>query len=246
MRFDILTIFPGLVEAALSEGLLRRALDSGVVEIGVHDLRDWSADRHRKVDDTPFGGGGGMLMRPEPLFAAVEDLRARRAGSPAIGPDRTVLLCPQGRRLDQPLVREIAGSGGRLILLCGRYEGVDERVREHLVDAEVSIGDYVLSGGELPALVLVEAVTRLLPGALGRADSAVCDSFTANRLDFPHYTRPAEFRGWKVPDVLLSGDHEAVATWRREMALRRTASRRPDLLTRTSHQTAPGGAGSKR
>jgi tRNA (guanine37-N1)-methyltransferase len=204
------------------------------------------------VDDTPFGGGGGMILRAEPLFAVVEDLRVRRTAEASAakgtdaGPDRTFLLCPQGRRLDQAFVRELAGQGGRLILLCGRYEGVDERVREHLADGAISIGDYVLSGGEFPALVLVEAVTRLLPGALGRADSALCDSFTENRLDFPHYTRPAEFRGWKAPEVLLSGDHEAVAAWRREKALERTELRRPDLLTFENKQTAPEGAGSKR
>jgi tRNA (guanine37-N1)-methyltransferase len=262
MRFDIVTIFPSMVEAAFAEGMLKRAREAGVIEASVHDLRDWSADRHRKVDDQPFGGGGGMVLRPEPLFAAVEDLRSRaRERSEAAGTDpdapRTavVLLCPQGRKLDQPEVRRLSTDYDHLILLCGRYEGVDERVRLHLADLEISIGDYVLSGGEIPALVVIESVTRLLPGALGRAESAISDSFTGDLLDFPQYTRPAGFRGWDVPEVLRSGDHESVARWRRAQALERTLVRRPDLRdgSRTTDETrenaflsAPQGAAQKR
>jgi tRNA (guanine37-N1)-methyltransferase len=241
MKFDIVTIFPASVRAAISEGMLRRACDKGVVEIEVHDLRDWSPDRHRKVDDVPFGGGGGMVLRPEPLFAAVEAIR----GPAPVAGTTVALMCPQGRRFDQAEARRLAEASGRMILLCGRYEGVDERVREELVDLEISIGDYVLSGGELPALVVVEAVTRLLPGALGRADSALQDSFSEGILDFPHYTRPAEFRGLRVPDVLLSGDHEAVAAWRREKALERTMERRPDLMSGKS-SAVPAGTAPKR
>jgi len=237
MRFDVLTIFPSLVRGAMAEGLLRRALDARLIEVGVHDLRDWSRDPHHKVDDQPFGGGGGMVMQPEPFFLAVEELESRE---PEVE-TTVILMCPQGRPLDQAAVRTLSATGRRLMILCGRYEGVDERVREHLVDLEISIGDYVLSGGEIPALVLIEAITRLLPGALGCSESAAADSFSEGILDFPHYTRPAEFRGWKVPDVLRSGDHRAIAMWRREMALRRTIERRPDLVN-TISAAAPGGA----
>jgi tRNA (guanine37-N1)-methyltransferase len=248
MRFDIVTIFPAMVREAFREGLLHRAREKGLIDVKVHDLRDWSTDRHRTVDDTPFGGGGGMVLRPEPIFAAVEALKARPTGSGRAGEnERTVvaLMCPQGRRLDQKEVRRLSEECDRLIMICGRYEGVDERVREHLVDLEISIGDYVLSGGELPALVVVEAVTRLIPGALGRSDSALQDSFSSGLLDFPHYTRPAEFRGWRVPDVLLSGDHGAVARWRREKSIERTRQRRPDLVSGAS-SAAPDGAAIKR
>jgi len=233
MKFDIVTIFPSMVRGALSEGLLCRARERGVIEVDVHDLRDWSADKHRKVDDSPFGGGGGMVLRPGPLFEAVEAVLGTGGGcSPAEREPGTAvaLMCPQGRRFDQAEAARLSRECRRLVLLCGRYEGVDERVREHLVDLEISIGDYVLSGGEIPALAVVEAVTRLLPGALGRAESAMEDSFSDGLLDCPHYTRPAEFRSWAVPDVLVSGDHEAVARWRREQAYERTAKRRPDLL----------------
>jgi len=230
-----------MVKAALTEGLLLRAIEKGIISVKVHDLRDWSMDRHRKVDDLPFGGGGGMVFRPEPLFAAVEQIKAASGATPAA----VVLMCPQGRRLDQKEIRRLSAEYERLILLCGRYEGIDERVRQHLVDLEISIGDHVLSGGELPALIVVEAVTRLLPGAIGRAECAVQDSFSEGLLDYPHYTRPAEFRGWRVPEVLLSGDHEAIARWRREKSLERTAQRRPDLLA-GGNPSVPAGTGSKR
>jgi len=241
MKFEIVTIFPLMVKAALTEGLLLRAIEKEIISVKVHDLRDWSMDRHRKVDDLPFGGGGGMVFRPEPLFAAVEQIKAASGETPAA----VVLMCPQGRRLDQKEIRRLSAEYERLILLCGRYEGIDERVRQHLVDLEISIGDYVLSGGELPALIVVEAVTRLLPGAIGRAECAVQDSFSEGLLDYPHYTRPAEFRGWRVPEVLLSGDHEAIARWRREKSLERTAQRRPDLLA-GGNPSVPAGTGSKR
>ncbi len=228
MIFDIVTVFPSLVETGVSEGMLARAAAAGVVQVRAHDLRQFSGNRWGKVDDAPFGGGGGMLLRPEPFFEAVEAIRAQ---GPA-GRTAVALLCPQGRRLDQAEVTRFTRDYDRMILLCGRYEGVDERVRQELCDLEISIGDYVLTGGEIPALVVVEAVARLLPGALGCADSAAADSFVDGILDFPQYTRPAEYRGLKVPDVLLSGDHAAVAAWRREQARERTRARRPDLLER--------------
>ena len=221
MRIDVLTIFPGILEAPLRESLLGRAIAAGLVDVLVHDIRDFTTDPHRQVDDEPFGGGPGMVMKPEPVFAAVESL----------GPDRgrTILLSPAGRRLDQALVRELADDP-RLVLICGRYEGVDERVAEGLRAEEISIGDYVLSGGELPALVLIEAVTRLIPGVIGREESHERDSFEDGLLDHPHYTRPAEFRGMAVPEVLRSGDHAAVERWRRAAAVEKTRRMRPDLL----------------
>ncbi len=226
MRIDIVTIFPEMVRAPLETSIVARARTEGIVEIEVHDLRAWTEDRHRSVDDAPYGGGAGMVMRPEPLFRCVEQLRAE------VGPrGRTVLLSPQGRLLDHTLTRELSNAD-RLILLCGRYEGFDERVRLYLADDEISIGDYVLGGGELPALVMVEAVVRLLPGALGSVASLDEESHTAGLLEYPQYTRPREFRGWSVPEVLLSGDHAAIARWRRAERLRRTAARRPDLLER--------------
>ena len=224
MRIDIVTIFPEMVRAPLETSIVARARQAGIVEIVVHDLRDWTEDRHRSVDDAPYGGGAGMVMRPEPLFRCVEQLRAEAAP-----PGRAVLLTPQGRPLSHDLARELSGME-RLILLCGRYEGVDERVRSHLADDEISIGDYVLGGGELPALVLVEAVVRLLPGALGSAASLEEESHVGGLLEYPQYTRPPEFRGWAVPEVLLSGNHAEIARWRRAERVRRTAARRPDLL----------------
>jgi tRNA (guanine37-N1)-methyltransferase len=222
MRIDVFTIFPAILDPALGESLLGRAIDAGVLLVRVHDIRAFTHDRHRQVDDEPFGGGPGMVMRPEPMVAAVESLGADRG--------RTLLLSPAGRRLDQPLVRELAAEP-RLVLICGRYEGVDERVIEVLGAEEVSIGDYVLSGGELPALVVIEAVTRLVPGVIGREASHRQDSFgEGGILDHPHYTRPREFRGLEVPEVLLSGDHAAVERWRREAALEKTRRNRPDLL----------------
>lgn len=221
MRIDVVTIFPGILEGPLRESLLGRAIGSGVVEVHLHDPRDQVRDRHRQVDDEPFGGGPGMVMKPEPIFAAVE----------ALGPDRgrTILLSPAGRRLDRELVHELAVEP-RLTLICGRYEGVDERVVEGLGAEEVSIGDYVLSGGEVPALVLIEAVTRLLPGVIGREESHERDSFEDGMLDHPHYTRPAEFRGMRVPEVLLSGNHAEIERWRRVAAREKTRRNRPDLL----------------
>ena len=228
MQIDVITIFPPLLAGAFEHSIIRRARDRGIVELHVHDLRDYTDDRHRTVDDYPYGGGAGMVMKPEPWFRAVETLRSDDS------PGRTLLLTPQGQRLDQALARRLAQED-RLILLCGRYEGVDERVREHLVDEEISIGDYVLSGGEPAAVVLVDALVRLQPGALGSPQSTVEESFSAGLLEYPQYTRPPEFRGWRVPDVLLSGDHGAVERWRRERQIERTRARRPDLLPDSLH-----------
>jgi tRNA (guanine37-N1)-methyltransferase len=223
MRIDIVSIFPDMFTSPFSYGLVKRAREAGVVGISVHNLRDFAHDKHRTVDDYPFGGGPGMVMKPEPVFEAVESLR--RPGSCA------VLLSPQGRLFTQEVAREMAGRE-HLILLCGRYEGVDERVAQHLADEELSVGDYILSGGEVAALAVVEAVVRLLPGALGSALSLEEDSLGEGLLEYPQYTRPALFRGLGVPQVLLSGDHAQVRRWRREQALERTFKRRPDLLAR--------------
>lgn len=222
MRVDILTIFPEIFESPLKASLLGKAINQGIVDVRIHDIRDYTTDKHRQVDDESFGGGPGMVMKPEPVFAAVE----------AIGDDakRTLLLSPAGRRLDQDLARELAAEPW-LVLICGRYEGVDERVAEGLPAEEVSIGDYVLSGGEVPALVVLETVTRLLPGVVGRTESIEQDSFEKGLLDHPHYTRPQDFRGMTVPDVLVSGNHAAIEEWRREEALRKTRRNRPDLLS---------------
>jgi tRNA (guanine37-N1)-methyltransferase len=218
---DVITIFPELVSGPLHASLLGKAVEAGVIEVRVHDLREHTDDPHRSVDDTPFGGGPGMVMRPDVWFQAVESLDPDRG--------RVILLSPAGRRLDQPFVRELAGEA-HLTLLCGRYEGVDERVAEGLPAEEVSIGDYVVSGGELPALVLIEAVTRLVPGVIGREASHEQDSFgELGLLDHPHYTRPREFRGMAVPDVLLGGNHAEIDAWRREAARRKTRHNRPDL-----------------
>ncbi len=223
MRIDVVTIFPPLLAGAFEHSIIRRARDRGIVDLHVHDLRDHTDDRHRTVDDYPYGGGAGMVMKPEPWFRAVESLRVHG------NPGRAVLLSPQGKPLNQPLVQRLAADD-RLIILCGRYEGVDERVRVHLADEEISIGDYILSGGEPAAAVLVDAVVRLQPGALGSSESTVEESFSENLLEYPQYTRPPEFRGWRVPDILLSGDHGAVERWRRERQIERTRTRRPDLL----------------
>lgn len=224
MRIDVITIFPPLLAGAFEHSIIKRARDRAIVELHVHDLRDYTDDRHRTVDDYPYGGGAGMVMKPEPWFRAVESLRGHD------NPGQAVLLTPQGQRLDQALARRLARED-RLIILCGRYEGVDERVREHLVNEEISIGDYVLSGGEPAAVVLVDALVRLQPGALGSPQSTVEESFSAGLLEYPQYTRPPEFRGWRVPDILLSGDHGAVERWRRERQIERTRARRPDLLS---------------
>ena len=224
-RIDVVTLFPGMLTGVLSESMLRVARDRGAVDIRVVDLRDYTEGRHRVADDYPFGGGGGMVLKPEPLFGAVEALRG-----PA---GHVVLLCPQGRTFTQMDASRLAKET-HLVLLCGHYEGVDERVRAHLVDEDLSIGDYVLTGGELPAMVVLDAVVRLLPGVLGDPDGAARESFAGGRLDYPQYTRPAEYRGLRVPEILLSGDHGRIAQWRRREAFRRTLARRPDLL-----ETAP-------
>jgi len=224
VRIDVVTIFPGIFESPLRESLLGRAIQTGLVDVRVHDLRDAAADKHRQVDDESYGGGPGMVMKPEPVFAAVEALGA--------GERRTLLLSPAGRRLDQALVRELAAEPW-LVVICGRYEGVDERVVEGLPAEEVSIGDYVVAGGEVPALVVLEAVTRLVPGVIGRGESHEQDSFgEEGLLDHPHYTRPAEFRGMQVPETLLSGNHAEIERWRRDAALEKTRRNRPDLLER--------------
>ncbi len=229
--FEVFTLFPQVFEPYLETSILQRARQRGLVQVNLYNLRDWTTDRHRTVDDVPYGGGGGMIMKPEPIFAAVEAV----LGAPPRCP--LILLSPQGRLFNQRMAIELALGGfqhpqkpRRLGLLCGRYEGVDERVRLHLVTDEISIGDYVLSGGELAALVVIDAVTRCLPGALGDPDAAWDDSHASGLLEYPHYTRPPEFRGWKVPAVLLSGDHGRIARWRRQQALLRTWQRRPDLL----------------
>jgi len=226
VKIDIITIFPAMVEAALAEGVVGRAGDRGLIDVRVRDLRDYTADRHRSVDDVPYGGGPGMVMKPEPLFAAVEAVEAERGR-----PSAVLLMSPQGQVLTDAMARRLAGLD-HVTLICGRYEGVDERVSETLVTDEVSIGDYVLTGGELPALVVVDAMVRLLPGVVGDAASVEADSFARGWLDHPHYTRPAVFRGMAVPEVLVSGHHGAIARWRRQAAIARTVQRRPELVDR--------------
>lgn len=221
MKIDVVTLFPSSFKGPLDESIVQRARERGLVEVGLIDLRDFTHDKHRSVDDKPFGGGAGMLLKPEPLFEAVESIRTPESW--------TVLLTPQGQQLKQAMATELS-TRPHLILICGHYEGVDERVREHLVDEEISIGDYVLTNGNLPAMVVIDAVTRLLPGALGDDESAHDESFSRDLLEYPHYTRPADFRGWKVPDVLVSGNHAAIAKWREEQRKTRTQARRPDLL----------------
>lgn len=220
MHIDIFTLFPAMVRGPLDESILHRAQERGLLSIGVHDIRAATTDKHHTCDDAPYGGGAGMVMKPEPLFAAVE---AVYQGGPII------LMSPQGRIFSQAIARELS-EHPRLSFICGHYEGVDERVREHLATDEISIGDFVLTGGELAALVVVDAVARLVPGVLGDEDSAVEESHAAGLLEYPHYTRPPVFRGWSVPDVLLSGNHAAIARWRRKEAFRRTHARRPDLF----------------
>jgi tRNA (guanine37-N1)-methyltransferase len=221
---DIITIFPRMVEAALAEGVIGRAREAGLVDVKVRDLRDFTDDRHRTVDDVPYGGGPGMVMKPEPVFRALEAVEAERGA-----PDAVILMTPQGRRFSQAEAERFSRTG-RLAIICGRYEGVDERVAESLVTDEVSIGDYVLTGGELPALVVLDAVLRLIPGVVGAAGSVAGDSFSAGLLAPPQYTRPAEWRGRTVPEVLVSGHHGEIERWRREERMRRTRARRPDLL----------------
>ncbi len=221
MRVDVVTIFPDLIQSALGFSILKRARESGALDAHVHDLRDWAPGVHRSTDDTPYGGGAGMLMRPGPVFDAVESL-------PRVEETRVVLMTPQGQTFTQSKAREMALCP-HLVLICGHYEGFDERIREHLVTDEISVGDYVLTGGELPALMVIDAVTRLQSNVLGNAVSAEDDTFSDGLLEYPHYTRPPEYRGWRVPDVLLSGHHAEIAAWRRKEQFRRTQMRRPDL-----------------
>lgn len=230
MRFDVFTLLPEVMQTYLEASVLGRAQQNGLIEIQLHNIRDHTDDRHHTTDDEPYGGGGGMVMKPEPIFTAVESVLGE-----ALDQTPVVLMTPQGRVLNQGIARELA-TNSRLALICGRYEGVDERVREHLATDEISIGDYVLTGGELPALVLIDAVARLLPGVLGHEAAANQDSHSDNLLEYPHYTRPSEYRGWTVPDVLRSGDHARIERWRHEQALLRTRTRRPDLLDETDRQ----------
>lgn len=223
LRFDIFTLFPEVFTPYLETSIMHRARENQLVNIQLHNIRDWTTDRHHVCDDMPYGGGGGMVMKPEPIFTAIESV----LGAPPSCP--VILLSPQGRVFTQAVAEELSQQP-YLALLCGRYEGVDERVTEHLVTDEISIGDYVLSGGELPALVLMDALTRLIPGALGDPEGAWDDSHSTGLLEYPQYTRPPEFRSWRVPDILLSGDHARIAGWRRQQALLRTIRRRPDLL----------------
>ena len=246
LRFDIFTLFPDICAAYLQESILKRAQDAGIVGVHIHNIRDYATDKHQVTDDTAYGGGGGMVMKPEPVFAAVEGVlgtqvqgprpkaqvgspQSPREASNLKSPIPVILLTPQGRLFTQAVAQELARHE-QLALVCGRYEGFDERIRLHLATDEISIGDYVLTGGELAALVVVDAVTRLLPGVLGDPTGAEDDSHASGLLEYPHYTRPPEFRGWAVPDVLLSGDHARIARWRREQSLRRTFQRRPDML----------------
>ena len=222
VQIDILSLFPAIATAALGESMMRRAQEKGAVAVRSLDLRDWTHDRHRTADDAPYGGGQGMVMKCGPIFEAIEAIRTPEA--------RVVYLSPCGRRFDQTIAREYAERGGHTILLCGHYEGVDQRVLDHLVDDELSIGDYVLTNGVVAAVVFVDAIVRLLPGVLGDENSAPDDSFASGLLEYPHYTRPEDFRGWKVPEILLSGHHGEIAKWRRQQAIERTRQRRPDLL----------------
>src|SRR5437762_7931927 len=233
MKIDILTLFPEICRAPLSESIMKRAQENKIVDLHIHNLRDWTTDKHRVVDDAPFGGGQGMVMKPEPIFAAVEDLERLTSnierGRIENRKSKIVLLSPAGRRFNQGLAKQLSQES-HLILVCGHYEGVDHRVIEHLVDLEISIGDYVLTNGAIAAVALVDAVVRLLPGTLGHEQSAADDSFSNGLLEAPQYTRPADFRAWKVPEVLLSGNHGEIETWRKEEAKKRTRTNRPDLL----------------
>ena len=221
MRIDIITLFPEICRAPLNESIMKRAQESGALRLRIHNLREWTTDKHHIVDDSPYGGGQGMVMKPEPVFAAVESLRTDSS--------KVVLMTPQGRKLDQQIAQEFSAEE-HLVIVCGHYEGIDHRVVDHLADAEISIGDYVLTNGAIAAVVFVDAVARLLPGVLGHEQSALDDSFSSGLLEAPQYTRPAEFLGWKVPEILLSGNHEEIVAWRKSEARRRTRENRPDLL----------------
>jgi len=246
MRIDIVTLFPEICRAPLNESMMKRAQEKDVVDFHIHNLRDWTTDKHHIVDDAPFGGGQGMVMKPEPIFAAVQELRQQtsnsdksRAGAQRptfnvqLKTPKVILMSPAGRRFDQKMAAQFSQES-HLIIVCGHYEGVDHRVIEHLIDMEISIGDYILTNGAIAAVVFVDAIVRLLPGTLGHERSALDDSFSSERsgLEAPQYTRPAEFRGWKVPEVLLSGNHAEIAKWRKEQAMKRTRENRPDLLGR--------------
>jgi len=226
MRFDVFTLLPDIFPPYLEASILQKASERGLLEFHVHNIRDYTHDRHHTTDDTPYGGGGGMVMKPEPVFEAVESV----LGSPPACP--VILMTPQGRVFNQKIALELAEQP-QVALLCGRYEGIDERIREHLVSDEISIGDYVLTGGELPALIIIDAIARLLPGVLGDPDGAMDDSHASGLLEYAHFTRPPEFRGWGVPETLLSGDHGKIARWRREQSLLRTLQKRPDMLENT-------------
>lgn len=223
MKFDILTLFPGMFDGPFGESIIKRAVENGLIDIRLHNIRDYAFDKHRTADDYPYGGGAGMVMKPEPLAACIEEARAARPAA------RVILTTPQGKPFNQPLAEELAREE-ELLIICGRYEGVDERVRELFVDDEISLGDFVLTGGEIAAMVIVDAVSRLIPGVLGSDESAAGDSFSDGLLEYPQYTRPPEFRGLGVPAVLLSGNHQEIARWRRRLALQRTWQKRPDLL----------------
>jgi tRNA (guanine37-N1)-methyltransferase len=235
MRIDVLTLFPEMFTGVFGASILGKARDKGIVSLSTVNFRDFSGNKHNTVDDMPYGGGGGMVLQAEPIFGAVEHLLEQTSGGQAdvressSSSPRIILLCPQGAPFSQQIAQELSGES-HLIFICGHYEGYDERIRQHLVTDELSVGDYVLTGGELPAMVVIDAVVRLLPGVLGNDQSAITDSFSDGLLEYPHYTRPAEFRGWKVPDALLSGHHAEIAKWRRHQSLERTLERRPDLL----------------
>lgn len=232
MQFEVFTLLPEVFPPYLESSILKRAAQRGLIGVRVHNIRDYTHDKHHTTDDTPYGGGGGMVMKPEPIFEAVESVLGLATPPSPPGPvsnTPVILLTPQGRVFSQRIAEELSGHE-RIALLCGRYEGVDERVREHLVTDEISIGDYVLTGGELPAMILIDAVSRLIPGVLGDPTGAEDDSHSMGLLEYPHYTKPAEFRGWKVPEILLSGDHAKIEKWRREQALLRTFEKRPDML----------------
>ncbi len=231
MHIDILTLFPEMFQGPFNFSILKRAIDHGLVSMNIHNIRDYTHDKHHTVDDYAYGGGAGMILKPEPIFEAVESIKSNI--KPEIGELPVILLTPQGRLFSQQIAQELS-TYGHLILICGRYEGVDERVREHLVTDEISIGDYVLSGGELAAMVVVDTVVRLLPGVLGSEASLMDDSHVDGLLEYPQYTRPVEYRGWSVPEVLLSGNHAQIAKWRREQSIQRTSERRPELLDKAN------------
>jgi len=224
MRIDIITIFPGMFSAVLNESILKRAQQKGKIKIFVHDLRDYTLNKHNKVDDRPFGGGSGMVMQVEPISRALQAIR-KKSGSKS----KVILMCPQGKKFNQPMAKGLS-KGANLIIICGHYEGIDERVRVYLTDMQISLGDYVLTGGELPAMVLVDAITRLIPGVLGDRNSLNFESFEGNLLEYPQYTRPAVFKNWKVPEILLCGAHDKISAWRQAQALKRTRLNRPDLI----------------